>query len=67
MKYVKSSGDVQSSGDVLGAKYVQRRRSGVFIVNFEHVSHLVLIFNFEHVIFDWAAFNLQQFFHIALS
>ena len=29
-----------------GVKYVQmfRRRSGVFIVNFEHISHLVLVF-----------------------
>ena len=29
------------------------RRSGVIIVNFEHVSHLVLVFyivNFEHVV-----------------
>ena len=29
-----------------GVKYVQSqwRRSGVFIVNFEHISHLVLVF-----------------------
>ena len=28
----------------------QWRRSGFFIVNFEHISHLVLVFcNFEHV------------------
>ena len=30
-----------------GVKYVQRRqwrRSGFFIVNFEHISHLVLVF-----------------------
>ena len=26
---------------------------GVFIVNFEHISHLVCIVNFEHVIADW--------------
>ena len=33
----------------------QRRRSGVFDVNFEHASHLavVFLFNFEHVIVDW--------------
>ena len=29
----------------------QWRRSGVFIVNFEHVSHLVLVF--EQVNVDW--------------
>ena len=31
-------------------------RSGVFIVNFEHVSHLPLVFeyvNFKHVIAGW--------------
>ena len=27
-----------------GVKYVQWCRSGVFIVNFEHISHLVLVF-----------------------
>ena len=27
-----------------GVKYVHWRRSGVFIVNFEHISHLVLVF-----------------------
>ena len=32
-----------------------RRRSDVFIVNFEHILRLVLVFtvNFEHVIADW--------------
>ena len=30
-----------------------RRRSGVFIVNFEHISHLVLIVNFEQVNANW--------------
>ena len=33
-----------------------RRRFGVFIVNFEHISHLcysVSIVNFEHVIAGW--------------
>ena len=40
------------------AKYVQIgnwRRSGVFIINFEHISHLFLvsIVNFEHEITDW--------------
>ena len=40
-------------------KTLERRRwrcSGVFIVNFEHISHLVLVFllvNFEHVIAGW--------------
>ena len=35
----------------------QWRRFGVFIVNFEHISHLcssVPIVNFEHVIAGWA-------------
>ena len=34
------------------------RRSGVFIVNFEHVSHLVIVFLlliFEHVIANWVS------------
>ena len=33
----------------------QWRRSGIFIVNFEHISHLVPVFivNFEHVIAVW--------------
>ena len=32
-----------------------RRRSDVFIVNFEHILRLFLVFivNFEHVIADW--------------
>ena len=29
------------------------RRTGVFIVNFEHISHLVLIVNFEQVNAGW--------------
>ena len=32
------------------------RRSGVFMVNFKHISHLVLVFlmfNFEHVNAGW--------------
>ena len=29
------------------------RRSDVFIVNFEHISHLVSIVNFKHVIAGW--------------
>ena len=42
----------------LAIKTPERRRwrhSGVFIVNFEHISHLVLVFfivNFEHVFAD---------------
>ena len=34
----------------------RRGRSGVFIVSFEHISHLVLVgffVNFEHVIAGW--------------
>ena len=34
----------------------QWRRSGVFVVNFEHISHRVLsvsVVNFEHVIAGW--------------
>ena len=37
-------------------KQRQWRRFGVFIVNFEHISHLcssVSIVNFEHVIAGW--------------
>ena len=41
-----------------------RRRSGVFIVNFGHISHLALVFhtlffiaNFEHVNADWDGSN----------
>ena len=30
--------------DVVLVSLLLRRRSGVFIVNFEHVSHLVLVF-----------------------
>ena len=30
----------------------QWRRSGAFIVNFEHISHLYIV-NFEHVIAGW--------------
>ena len=33
-----------------------RRRSGIFIVTFEHISHLncsASIVNFEHVFADW--------------
>ena len=39
MKYVKS--------------YDQWRRSGVFIVNFEHISHLAVSINFEQVNASW--------------
>ena len=42
----------------------QWRHSGVFIVNFEHISHLVLVFsigNFEYVIAGWAISNLLKF------
>ena len=42
-----------------------RRRSGISIVNFEHISHLVLVFllfvNFEHVIAGWdASFGIRS-------
>ena len=46
-------------------------RSGVFIVNFKHISYLVLVFlivNFEHVIADWEYYNknhhLQKHRHL---
>ena len=41
----------------------QWRRSGVFIVNFEHISHLVLVFlyNFEHLIAGWVV--LQSYYY----
>ena len=38
----------------------QWRRSGVFIVNFEHISHLVSIVNFEHVIAGWVVYILHK-------
>ena len=39
------------------------RRSCIFIVNFEHISHLDLVFsivNFEHVIAGWERINASQ-------
>ena len=45
---------VNNSADIYLLKV--RRRFGVFIVNFEHISHLcssVSIVNFEHVIAGW--------------
>ena len=41
------------------SKRRQWRRSGIFIFNFEHISHLissVSIVNFEHVIAGWVYF-----------
>ena len=35
-----------------------RTTLSVFIVNFEHISHLVLIVNFEHAIAGWVAYLL---------
>ena len=38
--------------------------SGVFIVNFEHISDLVLVFsivNFEHVIAEWVVYAVSLF------
>ena len=35
------------------------RRSSIFIVNFEHISHLVLVFYFEHVIAGWVVIKLK--------
>ena len=39
----------------------QWRRSGGFIVNFEHISHLVILFivNFEQVNADWVRVNIK--------
>ena len=34
--------------------------SSVFIVNFEHISHLVFIVNFEHVIADWVTISAKK-------
>ena len=37
--------------------------AGVFIVNFEHISHLVVVFaivNFEHVVSSWDGVFLQS-------
>ena len=45
-------------------------RSGVLIVNFEHISHLVVsIVNFEHVNAEWVCLqvicsDLQAFLHM---
>ena len=37
----------------------ERRRSGVFIVNFEHISNLFLVFiNFEQVNASWVSIQL---------
>ena len=60
-------------------KDTRRRRSGIFIVNFEHNSHLDLVFlivNFEHVIAGWWSRitcqntkffrSLELFFHIVV-
>ena len=47
----------------LTIKTSERRRSGVFIVNFEHISYLVLVFfivNFEHVTADWARSEITK-------
>ena len=41
----------------------QWRRSGGFIVNFEHISHLcssVSIVNFEHVVAGWANSSIDS-------
>ena len=57
-----------------GVKYVQltiktperrQRRSGVFIVNFEHISHLIV--NFENVIVGWEEFPMIKSFATAKS
>ena len=40
----------------------QWRRSGIFIVNTEHISHLVSIANFEHVIAGWETTKSQSRF-----
>ena len=37
------------------------RRSGDFIVNFEHISHVVSIGNFEYAIAGWVVFALDMF------
>ena len=37
----------------LTIKTPERHCSGVFVVNFEHISHLNLVFNFKHVIAVW--------------
>ena len=44
----------------------QWRRSGVFIVNFEYISHLVLVFviNFVQVIAGWAYYVLVPRFSL---
>ena len=41
------------------------RRYGVFIVNFEHISHFVL--NFEQVNADWVLYNLFIFIALIFS
>ena len=37
----------------LTIKISERRRSGVFIANFEHTSPSISIVNFQHVNADW--------------
>ena len=56
-----NNGNIRTRGEIcskLTMKTPDRRhwhRSGVFIVNFEHISHFVSvsIVNFEHVIAGW--------------
>ena len=46
----------------LTIKIPERRqwlRSSIFIVNFEYISHLVLVFYFEHVIAGWVVIKLK--------
>ena len=54
-------GEIHSKLTVMTPEQGQGHCSGVFIVNFEHISHLVLVFliaNFEQVIVDWELSHL---------
>ena len=64
----KSNRDTRTRREIcskLTIKTPERRyccRSGVFIVNFEHISHFVIsvsIANFEHVIAGWEIYHLH--------
>ena len=46
------------------------KTTGVFVVNFEHISHLcsrVSIVNFEHVIAGWVSFSLKLYLEMHVN
>ena len=52
----KTRCEIRSKLTIKAPKRRHWRRSGVFVVNFLHISHIVLVFsivNFEHAIDGW--------------